>query len=251
MTEDPLFEKYFGLKDFSDTQPAAPLGLEDLGEQARRVHDKIVNCEKTVAPEYWELGRVLKLARKQLARGQWGSFLTAYGIHPVRACRARAIYETFSSPDALGELSVEEAYEKRQRRQTAKRQASVAEQPEAASDPGTDEKPQRLLNETDLQAYLTQVHDQAEAFIDVASFLEADRRRALYPQYWAALERLQYLGRVLGAGEHVPPDSEPPPDRGGQTTDRSYAALVSQPTDVPQMATVDLKEEVPNEQEKA
>ena len=80
-------QKCFGPKHFSDAHHEGTRGLEDLGEQARRAHDKIVNGEQTLAPVYWELGRILKLARKQLGRGQWGRFLASFGINRVRACR--------------------------------------------------------------------------------------------------------------------------------------------------------------------
>ena len=188
--------------------------MEDLGEQARRAHDKIVNGEQTLAPVYWELGRILKLARKQLGRGQWGRFLASFGINRVRACKALAIYDAFTSPDDLVGMSVEESYEHRRRRQAGTSHAQSAKCRTAAVQPDNDEKPQRNLSEADLETYLAQVCDQAERLIDVAAFLEKDRRELLYPRYRAALEQLQYLGRMLGAEDKSPTGDEPFPKPG-------------------------------------
>jgi hypothetical protein len=48
---------------------------------------------------------------------------------------------------------------------------------------------------------LVNVQRGADEFVDVAAFLERDRRAALFQAYRAALERLQFLGRMLGAEE--------------------------------------------------
>ena len=80
--------------------------------------------------------------------------------------------------------------------------------------PDNDEKPERNLSEADLETYLAQVCDQAERLIDVAAFLEKDRRELLYPRYRAALEQLQYLGRMLGAEDKSPTGDEPFPKPG-------------------------------------
>ncbi|HPM85328.1 MAG TPA: hypothetical protein PLF81_31715, partial [Candidatus Anammoximicrobium sp.] len=121
MSKDDNGEKCFGAKHFSPDEPDDTWSIEKLGEHARRQHEVIVRGERDLAPAYWELGRALQIARRQLRRGQWGQFLAAHGIHRVRACRARAIFRSHPTLKAVAELTVEEAYEARATRQFHRR----------------------------------------------------------------------------------------------------------------------------------
>jgi hypothetical protein len=197
MSKDDNGEKCFGAKHFSPDEPDDTWGLEQLGEHARQQHEIIVKGERALAPAYWQLGCALQIAKRQLGRSHWGKFLAAHGIHRVRACRARAIFRSHPTPEAVAELTVEEAYEARVTRQVhrrAKDKSTVQDDQSGPRLPGE-------RTEAGLQAYLVNVQRGADEFVDVAAFLERDRRAALFQAYRAALERLQFLGRMLGAEE--------------------------------------------------
>lgn len=199
MSKDDNGEKCFGAKHFSPDEPDDTWGLEQLGEHARQQHEIIVKGERALAPAYWQLGCVLQIAKRQLGRSHWGKFLAAHGIHRVRACRARAIFRSHPTPEAVAELTVQEAYEARATRQVHRR----AKDKSTVHDDQSDPRLPRERTEAGLQAYLVNVQQGADEFVDVAAFLERDRRAALFQAYRAALERLQFLGRMLGAEEEA------------------------------------------------
>jgi hypothetical protein len=60
---------------------------------------------------------VLEITRRQIGRGAWGRQLEEWGINKARAFRARSIFRTFPTPEALAGLTVEEAFAQRHRRQ--------------------------------------------------------------------------------------------------------------------------------------
>lgn len=200
MSKDDEGEKCFGAKHFSDDEPNDTWSIEQLGERARQQHEVIVRGERDLAPAYWELGRALQIARRELRRGQWGRFLDEHGIHRVRACRARAIFRSHPTLEAVAELSVEEAYEARATRQFHRRRTKDES---TVQEDQSDPRLPREKTEADLQTYLANVQRGADEFVDVAAFLERDRRAALFQAYRAALERLQFLGRMLGAEEEA------------------------------------------------
>jgi len=74
MSNDDNGEKCFGAKHFSSDEPNDTWSIEQLGERARQQHEVIVRGERDLAPAYWELGRALQIARRQLRRGQGDSF---------------------------------------------------------------------------------------------------------------------------------------------------------------------------------
>ena len=195
-------------RNISTTEPDHTWGLEDLGEHAHCKHEEIVQCEKTLAPAYHGLGQVLELARKQVNRGQWEVFLVTYGIDRVRACRARTIFRTFSSAKEVSGLTVQEAYEKRQKRQVHRR-TSEAEEPTAPAGDQAEASPSPERTPTALDAYLTQVRDGVEKLINVVAFMGIEERKKRFSLYQAALKQLQSLGQLLGDKNAVrPADSE-------------------------------------------
>jgi len=204
MRKDDSADECFGPKHLSTEEPDDTWEIERLGEHARIQHDQIIRGEKSLAPYYWELGRALQIAKRQVRRGQWLSFLTAYGINRVRACRARAIFRSHPTAEAVAGLSVEEAYEHRVKRQSPRRRNQG--EPDAQNDEA-DPWLSRERTEEGLTSFLTHVRLGAEEFVDVAAFLEKDRRSALCSLHLAAVERLQYLGRLLGVGDQVGPDN--------------------------------------------
>jgi hypothetical protein len=203
MSTDATPEKSSATKLFCGEEPDRSWPLERLGQRARELHQGILVSEQATAPAYWELGRVLELARKQLGRGVWGRQLAAWGINKVRASRARAIFRRFSTPGALSGRGVEEAYAERYRRQVHARRRTC--------DQEADEQPPKhhVGDDADqLATFLEDVRSKADRLIDVAGFMEHDRRTALFSSYQAALERFRFLGRILGVEDASPSITE-------------------------------------------
>ena len=105
---------------FPPGDPTANWNVDDLGEYARFQHEGIVDGEKTLAPLYWSLGLSLRLAKRHFNYGQWSQYLAKWGISKARAARANAIYRTFADQGDVMGLSVEEAYDRRQRTQRSR-----------------------------------------------------------------------------------------------------------------------------------
>ena len=72
------------------------------------------------------MGMALSLIRGNYAQGEWDSWLATVQINKTRASKARAIYNSFSTIEALGNLSIEEAYARRRQSAASIRQASQA-----------------------------------------------------------------------------------------------------------------------------
>jgi hypothetical protein len=101
-------------------------------------------------------------------------------------------------------MAIEEAYSMRACR---KRTTPRGTQPRKPTDNGAHEDTVRL------EAFLLEVCDRAEGLVDVAAFATQDRRTELFPVFRLALEKVTYLGRVLGAddeqGAEPTRDAEP------------------------------------------
>lgn len=194
----------FGAKPFEEEEPSHTWELDRLTQYAREQHETIVQGEQTLSPAYWRLGQALHLARKRLGRGQWGKYLEKLGIHKVRAAKARAIFRTFSTPKAVSGMAVEDAYDQRQRRQ---RRA-----PQKARDRKSSDRPAENADTDALAAFFEEVSTRAEELVDAAAFAEQERRQKLFPVLRTALDRLEYLGQILGAQDEVPSASQAPAD---------------------------------------
>jgi hypothetical protein len=96
--------------------PDASWAFDQLGQYAQSVDRAITEGERSLTPADWNLGLALELARRQFSYRQWGRFLAGLNVDPTRASKARAIHRTFQSADAVAELSVKEAYQRRKRR---------------------------------------------------------------------------------------------------------------------------------------
>jgi hypothetical protein len=57
----------------------------------------------------------------------------------------------------------------------------------------------------EIKAFLADVRARADALVDAAAFAKQDARAALFPAYRAALERLQFFGRMLGVEDEALP----------------------------------------------
>jgi hypothetical protein len=191
----------FAPKPFAEGEPDHSWGLDQLGDYARQQHDAIVQGETSLAGTYWRLGQVLELARKQLARGHWSRFLTSLGVHKVRASKARAIYRSFATPEALAGVAVEEAYDQRQRRQIDRWRKPRREDSRSES-----AEPNR---QDTLATFLAEICVRADQFVDMATFAEQEETAKLVPVLRDAIERLQQLGRLLGVADPFNGPAEP------------------------------------------
>lgn len=193
----------FARETFPDDLPSHDWDLLQLEQYAQAQHAAIVGGEKTLAPTYYRLGRCLEMIRRKRGRGAWGKYLESLGIHRVRACKARAIARHFGAPEAVAEIAVEEAYEQCKNKRShvcrpRRRGPADSDNPQETQDVARSAGEKEA---DDIRAFLTEVCARVEALIDVAAFAEHERRAALFPAYRAALERLQFLGRMLGADD--------------------------------------------------
>ena len=117
MSENNIHAKSCGPQHSDASTPTADWLPKQLGEYARVQHQAIVKGEKRLTPAYWRLGQALTLARRHFNSGQWGMQLEELGIDRTRASKACAIFKTFDAPEEVDELSVEEAYQQRERKQ--------------------------------------------------------------------------------------------------------------------------------------
>lgn len=122
--------------------PDESWGVDDLRVYAQNLDCEISQGERLLTPCYWNLGLALELARRQFSYRQWGKFLAGLKIDPTRASKARAIHRSFASADLVADISVKEAYQRRNRTKRfrirpadSKSKASVADPSLGAVDP--------------------------------------------------------------------------------------------------------------------
>jgi hypothetical protein len=119
--------------------PDATWGVDDLGRYAQRQDRTITEGEQLLTPCYWNLGHALELARRQFNYRQWGKFLSDLKVDATRASKARAIHRTFPTAEHVSDLSVKEAYQRRERKKRRRLRAKYSEFPAvSASDPAPD-----------------------------------------------------------------------------------------------------------------
>ena len=206
-------EKSFAPKLFPDGEPTNEWGVDELGAYARLQERHIVEGEKSLTAAYWKLGRALDLVLKILPRGHRGRYLEELGVHKTRAARARAISRTFAEEKEVFGLSVEEAYDQRQRRQS---KSQPTDSPAST---------QRDKEVAALRKFAGTVARQAESVIDMAGFVNADDATELLPSFQDALRRLEKLIEQLeiqaaGPADEMPGDEAPPdPSTNSDTLD--------------------------------
>jgi hypothetical protein len=181
MNDLPTDDKSFGPQLFPGGEPNPEWGVDELGCYARVQHQAIEDGERLLAPSYWRLGLALNLARRQFEHRQWGKYIEQLGINKARASRARAIHRTFEKIGDVVGLTVEEAYDRRERKQRKQRGGQSRE---------TDEQQA-------LAAFLDNVSQKADFFIDVAGFAEPMDAISLLPAVKEAIERLERIRDLL------------------------------------------------------
>jgi hypothetical protein len=137
--------------------PSRSWGLDRLSAAAVDAYRRLLNDERFLTSHYWRLGHLLTLARKEFHRGQWGAYLKQLGIDKTRAAKAMRIYETFSTEQATSELTVAEAYDRRQRRLRVARSkgrspaAEAEASPQPSSAPGWSQFAQAITSAVERQ----------------------------------------------------------------------------------------------------
>jgi hypothetical protein len=178
MIRDDRDKKRFGPKPFSSAEPTSEWDVEQSGTYLHWQHQFIVDGEKSLTPCYWRLGYSLELARHQFTYGQWEKYLAHWGINKVRAARARAIRRTFSTLKEVERLTVEEAFERRQRRQPATARGKTESQ------------------HGPMGAFMAEMGPwcrRAEALVDEAAFAERAQAALFLPPLGELIHRLERL----------------------------------------------------------
>ena len=182
--------KSCGPQLFAEGEPSNEWGLEELGVYAQMQYRQILDGERLLAPAYWRLGHALKFAKKAFRHGKWTQYVKDLGIDKTRASKAGAIYRTFDGPDEVAKLTVEEAYAKRQRKQSAK--------PEDGIDGGSQPK-----NVQRLRKSVSSIGKRTDDVIHDAAFAAPEEAVILIPAVRKAIRQLQelleYLERQAGA----------------------------------------------------
>lgn len=180
---------------FANGEPSNEWGLEELGVYAKMQYDHILSGEKLLTPAYWRLGHALELAKQAFRHGKWAQYLKDRGIDKTRASKARSIYRTFDRPEEVAELTIEEAYAKRQR------QRSQSAEPKD----GSAHAPKDVQR---LRKSISSISKRTGDVIHDAAFAEPGEAVILIPAVRKAISELQELLKCLEqqAGSRQPND---------------------------------------------
>lgn len=162
--------------------PSENWNADQLGRYAQSQNEDINAGERYLTPSYWRLGQALHLARTKVKNG-WGEFLETWGIDKTRASKARAIYKTFGDPDKVSEMSVEQAYDKRERRVVRPRKA-------VGTKSGLEHPPS-------LTEFVLEIRKWAGLLLDKAAVITEMRAQALLPEITAAVTELKRLEETI------------------------------------------------------
>jgi hypothetical protein len=172
---------------------------EQLSIYARTQYQQIIDAETHLTRPYWRLGHALSLAKKTFGHGQWVRYLKELGIDKTRASKAQAIYRTFAKEDDVASLTVEEAYARRQRKQSAV-------PPAPANDAAESKKDVQALRRS-----VGKIAQRAGAVIHDAAFAAPEEAAILLPVVRKAIQELQELAKYLEQQATAAPLAE---DRG-------------------------------------
>lgn len=158
----------------SSEDPQSNWDLDRLRNYARARNDEIDRVEYSLTELYWRLGCALNVARRHFGHGQWGKFLEEQGVDKTRSSRACAIHRTFDSVEAVKDLSVQEAYDRRKRKNSKTRDVRES-------------KPLGLSD------WLIDIHHKANFFLDEAGYAKGRLRAALLTAIDSAITELGKL----------------------------------------------------------
>lgn len=183
--------KSCGPQLFNGGEPSNEWGLEELSTYAQMQYRQILDGEKLLAPAYWRLGHALVLAKKAFRHGKWTQHLKDLGIDKTRASKARGIFLTFDKAEDVAQLTVEQAYAKRQRKRSAK------------PDEGADGAAQPREDVHRLRKSVSSIGKRTEDAVHDAAFVAPEEAVILIPAVRKAIRQLQelleYLEQQAGA----------------------------------------------------
>ena len=185
------------------TEPSSSWPLDDLGRYARQEYEAIVCQEQGLAACYWRLGNALALARKQFTHGQWKKYLETLGIEKTRCSKAIAIYRSFPVLEDAARLTVEQAYQQRERKPRM-RPATPDTEPPSESSTSTAKSVR-----TSLEDFLRQLPAQAEYCSHEAAFAEGEEAKRLLGMLDQAMASLEEIRRNLLQQYRVAPTCHP------------------------------------------
>lgn len=98
--------------------PSLDWDLTRIESYAADLSRKIDEVERPLAQEHWRLGSSLTMLKQKgkFRRGEFSALLKRLGIDKTRASKARAIFRTFATAEKLDGLTVEAAYQRRERK---------------------------------------------------------------------------------------------------------------------------------------
>lgn len=173
--------KRCGPQLFVDGEPSNEWGLDELNAYVQIQHRQILDGERLLTPTYWRLGHALVLAKKAFKHGKWSQHLKDLGIDKTRASKARAIFQAFDNVEDVAQLTVEEAYTQRKRKQAAK------------TDEGSDGDAPPKQDVRQLRKSIGKIAERTGTVIDDAAFVERKEAVILIPAVRKAIRQLQEL----------------------------------------------------------
>jgi hypothetical protein len=173
--------KSFDPQLLPEGEPTSEWGLDQLSVYAQLQHRQIMDGEKLLSPSYWRLGRALVLAKKAFKHGNWGQHLKNLGIDRTRASKAVAIFRTFDKEQDVAGLRVDEAYDRRERKQ--------GEKPTNAGRKNVAVKKDAKI----LRASIGRIAQKTGSVIHTAAFAEPKDAKQLIPVVRRAIQQLEEL----------------------------------------------------------
>ncbi len=85
------------------------MSIDVLINHANRIFDSILSNERCLVTLYWQLGDILRVIRQQHKHGSWMDFVKEQGWSYKRVWQAINIRNNIVKPEALDDLTVEEA----------------------------------------------------------------------------------------------------------------------------------------------
>jgi hypothetical protein len=177
MNNKPQNTKSCGPQLLPSGYPNTDWNSKQLQNFSRQQNQEILGQEQSLAIVYWRLGTALNLLREDYRHGQWTQELESLGIDKTRASKARAIANTFASEDELANLTVDEAYGKRQRQQRS---------------------PERATDQETTTVFCRQLHQVAKTARRFLQAQENGRDPGTVQEVEALLEIINHLEKLMG-----------------------------------------------------
>lgn len=177
-----------------------PDKLKDYAKEQYRV---IFGAETFVTPYYWRLGRAIELAYDtlKLTRTHRKQLLRDWDIDKVRASKARAIAQAYSSPEELATIPVHEAYAQIVAKRREEKKQKQIEQGQVAT--SQDQSPEKEEAQS-VTSILVDVTGRLDRLFDDIAFdgLRDDDHDQVVDQINRAIAALENIKNSLKTGTH-------------------------------------------------